>query len=103
MRIGQSLLLFFDILLCLLRTQQQQDQSNKTILDSENMVPVPTDAPASPLTVRENFVDAENGAHSAMLSCLVVLFAALTFLSSRYFVLFVAVCLPLFSSCVTDC
>ena len=65
--------------------------------------PVPTDAPASPLTVREskNNVDAENGAHE-MVSCL-VLFAALTFFSSRYFVLFVAVCLPLFSSRVTDC
>ena len=64
--------------------------------------PVPAHAPASPLTVREskNNVDAENGAHE-MVSCL-VLFAALIF-SSRYFVLFVAVCLPLFSSCVTDC
>ena len=74
-------------------------------MDSENMapVPVPADAPAPPLIVRENNVDAEIGAHSVMLSCLVLLFAALTFLSSRYFVLFVAVCLPLFSSCVTDC
>ena len=56
-------------------------------MNSENMVPVPVPAhaPASPLTVRESNVDAKNGAHSAMLSGL-VLFVALIF-SRGFFVL----------------
>ena len=75
-----------------------QIKANKRKMDSvsEKSPNPPADDPVtSPLIVRENNVDAENGAHE-MVSCL-VLFFALIFSSH-----FVAVCLPHFLR-VTDC
>ena len=71
------------------------DEPAMTRFSEESPNPPADDPVTSPLIVRENNVDAENGAHE-MVSCL-VLFFALIFSSH-----FVAVCLPHFLR-VTDC